>query len=105
MTVEPHLLPSRRASNDDSPRPSIAARRDVPHESRLSLRRGEVTAHPSVDDNRRLWRKGRARLVEYSARNAAGQVVSTGRFIVPLVAVSEFRIRTLRPESDTARSG
>jgi hypothetical protein len=54
-------------------------------------RRGEVTPDPSVDDNRPALAEGRAKLVEYSARNAAGQVVATGRFIVPLVAVSEFQ--------------
>jgi|KBSMisStandDraft_5_1062788.scaffolds.fasta_scaffold539618_1 hypothetical protein len=54
-------------------------------------RRGEVTPDPSVEDNRPALAEGRAKLVEYSARNAGGEVVATGRFIVPLVAVSEFQ--------------
>jgi hypothetical protein len=54
-------------------------------------RRGEVTPEPSVEDNRQALAEGRARLVEYSARNASGLVVAVGRFIVPLVAVSEFQ--------------
>ena len=54
-------------------------------------RRGEVTSEPSVEDNRSALAEGRAKLVEYSARNASGLVVAVGRFIVPLVAVSEFQ--------------
>jgi hypothetical protein len=54
-------------------------------------RRGEVTPEPSVEDNRPALADGRAKLVEYSARNADGLVVAIGRFIVPLVAVSEFQ--------------
>jgi hypothetical protein len=54
-------------------------------------RRGEVTPDPSIEENRPALADGRARLVEYSARNDSGQVVATGRFIVPLVAVSEFQ--------------
>jgi hypothetical protein len=54
-------------------------------------RRGEVTSEPSVEDNRSALAEGRAKLVEYSARNASGLVVAVGRFIVPMVAVSEFQ--------------
>jgi hypothetical protein len=54
-------------------------------------RRGEVTPDPSIEDNRQALMDGRAKVVEFNARNAAGQVVTTGRFIVPLVAVSEYQ--------------
>ena len=68
-------------------------------------RRGEVTPDPSVEDNRPALAGGDAKLVEYRARNAAGQVVATGRFIVPMIAVSEFQDPMPRLDSGMPRSG
>ena len=91
MTVEP-----RPAAQSPGPPTTIRLVLQLQQDGTFRMisaepRRGEVTPDPSVDDNRPALAEGRARLVEYSARNAAGQVVSTGRFIVPLVAVSEFQ--------------
>jgi hypothetical protein len=54
-------------------------------------RRGEPTPDPSIDEHRQALSDGRARLVEYQARDATGRAIASGRFVLPLVAESEFQ--------------
>jgi hypothetical protein len=60
-------------------------------------KRGSVTPGPSVAEHREALAEGRVRLVEYTARDAKGDILATGTFLVPLVAVSEFQ----DPEAET----
>jgi hypothetical protein len=54
-------------------------------------RRGELPAEPSVAESRQALVDGRAKLIEYRAQATSGEVLATGRFVVPLVAESEFQ--------------
>ena len=54
-------------------------------------RHGSPTPEPSIADNRQALLDGHVRLVAYTARDDTGNIVATGRFLVPMTAVSEFQ--------------
>ena len=54
-----------------------------------TAKRGSIAEPPPTTRQDAI--DGRLRLIEYVARDAAGQVVATGRFTMPAVAVAEFQ--------------